>query len=455
MVKIHFYSGLKEIGGTFVQVETEQAVCMFDFGFAVVDRLDEKVRKRRESYVADYVRLGLLPKVDDIYETNTANDLGIRPYEKRKKSVFMILSHMHIDHMGGLGMIDQELPVYMSSDSLKLYDHLSMQGELEYRKHKNCIGVEPEKIITIGDLTVEMIPIDHDIIGACGYRITTPQGTVVYTGDYRFHGFHPEVSQAFAQKVKGADVLITEGVTVSFDDVDLLSLDAPEEGIRTEMGLQEEMHQLFCKETGLVIINPYNRNVERVHHLIDTAFKAGRKLVLDQVEAAYVAAFYPEDELYVYEETIRNEALLNPLWRLVARKELLDSPQNYVLQLDYQDSFELLNLKSVVTNYVHMDGAPLGDYDPSYQKLLHLLEYIKIPYNYRSLGGHARPFYLKQMIDTIEPGCLIPLHSFRPEQVVSEKAGCRYLPEYGESYCLKEHKLTKEEREKYENINSK
>ena len=446
MVKIHFYNGLKEIGGTFVQVETDQAVCMFDFGFAVANRLDEKIKKRRESYAADYVRLGVLPKVDDIYEASTAKDLGVRSYEERKKAAFMIISHMHIDHMGGLGMIHQELPVYMSSDSLKLYHHLAMQGEIEYRKHKNCIGMEPGKMITIGDLTVEMIPIDHDIIGACGYRITTPEGTIVYTGDYRFHGFHPEVSQAFAERTKGADVLITEGVTVSFDDIDLLSLNAPEEVIRTEKGLEEEMEQLFYKENGLIIVNPYNRNVERVHYLIDTALKVGRKLVLDQVQADYVAAFYPEDRIYVYEETVHDEALLNPQWKLVTRKELLDNPKKYVLQLDYQDSFELLKLNSVVTDYVHMDGAPLGDYDPSYQKLMHLLEYVKIPYEYRSLGGHARPFYLRQMIDTIEPECLIPLHSFRPEQVVSKKVGCRYLPEYGDSYCLKEHKLSIKER---------
>ena len=37
MTTLTFYNGLREIGGTFVVVETDEARCMFDFGFAVMD----------------------------------------------------------------------------------------------------------------------------------------------------------------------------------------------------------------------------------------------------------------------------------------------------------------------------------------------------------------------------------------------------------------------------------
>ena len=39
MTTLTFYNGLREIGGTFVVVETDEARCMFDFGFAVMDRM--------------------------------------------------------------------------------------------------------------------------------------------------------------------------------------------------------------------------------------------------------------------------------------------------------------------------------------------------------------------------------------------------------------------------------
>ena len=46
MTTLTFYNGLREIGGTFVVVETDEARCMFDFGFAVMDRMDDKIAVR-------------------------------------------------------------------------------------------------------------------------------------------------------------------------------------------------------------------------------------------------------------------------------------------------------------------------------------------------------------------------------------------------------------------------
>jgi len=107
-----------------------------------------------------------------------------------------------------------------------------------------------------------------------------------------------------------------------------------------------------------------------------------------------------------------------------------------VLQLDYRDFYELFDLKPVVSGYLHMDGAPLGAYDPSYGKMLLQLEAMGIPFRSMGLGGHARPYYLKQMVDLIAPKVLVPLHSQRPEQVASRCAGRRILPEEGQTLIL-------------------
>ena len=47
MTKISFFNGLKEIGGTFVAVETDSTKCMFDFGFAVATVFPQKSAKER------------------------------------------------------------------------------------------------------------------------------------------------------------------------------------------------------------------------------------------------------------------------------------------------------------------------------------------------------------------------------------------------------------------------
>lgn len=170
--------------------------------------------------------------------------------------------------------------------------------------------------------------------------------------------------------MKGVDVLITEGVTVSFDDVDILSLTKPEEPERSEEWLQDKMCKESTEQKGLIIVNPYNRNVERLHHLIMTAQKTGRKLVMDGVQADYVQTFYPEDEILMYENSVGADAKKAEErgWSIITREELLSNPSKYILQQDYVNFYELMDLSSVITLYIHMDGAPLGDYDPSLER---------------------------------------------------------------------------------------
>lgn len=452
MTKISFFNGLREIGGTFVAIETDSTKCMFDFGFAVAGRMDAKIRKRKEDFAVDYIRLGMLTPADGIYDNYTAQKTGLIPYGELDKECFFVISHMHIDHMGGLGCLHPDVPVYMSSDSLKLYRQLALNGEAEHKEHTNCIGIDYNSEFTVGDIKVKCIPVDHDVVGACGFLIKTPDGSICYTGDYRFHGFHPELSEEFGKLCHGADVLITEGVTASFEDIDMLSLKEPEDEKRTEEKLQTELATLSREDEGLIVVNPYNRNVERVHRMIHTFKENGRTLLLDPVQAYYVAAFYPDDEISVYEETYREaessgarvcKAGLPSTWKLVNREEVFSEPSKYALQLDYADMYELTDLKNITSRYIHMDGAPLGAYDPSFDKMKEFLQICDVLYDYRGLGGHSKPYYLRKMIDTIAPKTLIPLHSFRPEQVASAKAGQRILPEYGESYILKDGAVTK------------
>ena len=141
MTKITFYKGLRVIGGTFVSVETDRAVCMFDFGFTVSDRADESIRLRPDHIPQDYVRAGMLPAADGIYEPQAAADLGLVPYGETEKPHFFMISHMHIDHMGGLDMLDPRIPVYMTEESETLYRRLAAQSDLTFREHPSCIGV--------------------------------------------------------------------------------------------------------------------------------------------------------------------------------------------------------------------------------------------------------------------------------------------------------------------------
>lgn len=438
-VKVKFVNGLKEIGGTFVEVETETSKCMFDFGYAKGGSLDNAIPLREDYAASDLALMGVLPRTDGIYNESNAKVLDVLPYGDLRvgKECFILISHLHIDHIGGLGCLHPDIPVYMLEDSLTLYKRLAANDDVQGSEHKNCIGVKPGEKFTVGDIEITPLAIDHDIKGACGFLIKSQGKTICYTGDYRFHGFHREDTLEFARRAsqENVDLLITEATMVSHDDVDMLSLTGPEEGKRTEEDLLKELSERALSSSGLLIVDFYPRNVERVHRLIEAMSRCNRKLVLNDVTCDYVQAFYPDDKFYIYSETIKNNNRPES-WTRVSREDILSNPGEYMLQVDHLTLYETASFKDVEARFLHFDGAPLGDYDPSYGKMLALLEAYGIPFERMGVSGHAEPYYLRYMVDTIKPKILVPLHSFRPEQVVSDKVEKRILPEEGETIVL-------------------
>ena len=64
------------------------------------------------------------------------------------------------------------------------------------------------------------MPVDHDAYGACGLLIETPDLVISYTGDIRLHGYRKDATLNFCKESEKCDVLLIEGVRVSFQDFD-------------------------------------------------------------------------------------------------------------------------------------------------------------------------------------------------------------------------------------------
>ena len=433
MTTVRFRKGLDTIGGTFIEIETQQAKCMFDFGYtSATGVIDEEARSWKKRRAFEMVSLGLLAETDGIYQEADAKRLGLKPYDApdMDQESFFLLSHMHIDHMGAINMLAPEIPVYMSKESLQMYTALTEEDQ--EHAHSACIGLEPFVSATIGDITVQPVPIDHDIVGATGFLITTPDGTICYTGDYRLHGFHPEYTKKFAEVCKGVDLLITEGTTASFqDEIDMIGLTQPQPH-RTEYDLIREIESLVKETQGLLVMNCYNRNVERMHALTQIAKEAGKTFVTDDETVRLLRAFYPNDEVAVYDMILKegvNTAKTVPEgYELVSTRDMLANPKAYILHLGFQDIYLLCGLAHVIGLYAHFDGVPLGEYDVRYQKMKSILSQLGIEYRNLALGGHATPYDLRTVIDEISPRVLVPIHSARPWNVNSKSCEHRFLP---------------------------
>lgn len=446
MTHLVFYQGLHVIGGTVAEVCTPSARCLFEFGPSSEHGLQPGVLPRPAHLTGDRLGLRIIPRVDGIYSRSRLENSSPRPWEEETRPVFFLNTHMHIDHMGMLGMLAEEIPVYMTEESLSLYRALCKAGMPEEAVHANCVGVRCGEPVTIGDITFTALPVDHDVPGACAFLIFTPDGSVAYTGDMRLHGFSGDRTLDFARRAKGCDVCITEGVTPSFiDDFEAVIPSCEmEESAPAEEAVLKKIATAAVRARGIVFLNCYDRNLERMRRLPSLLEGTGRTLILTPRQAYLLEQVCGMRGLSVYAPFLE-QSPIEPDAAPVKREMLLRCPERFVLQLPYANLLEALDFDPASSLYLHADGAPLGDFDPNYTHLTGFLAGRGIRMEEIGTGGHATPAHLKYILQTIAPRFLVPLHSLSPEKV-KIPGSVQLLPRPGVPYLLENHILAEDFR---------
>ena len=206
-----FYGGVGEIGGNKILLQDGDTRILLDFGMSFNMKRQfyspPFLSPRREKSLQE---LGILPSLKGIYRFDRS-DSAI-------DAVF--LSHAHLDHSAYVSFVKRDIPIYCGETAKIILQAMSMTrraslefdlADLDFRtfRHKDKIN--------IGSLEVELLHVDHSIPGAYGMVISTSNGAVVYTGDFRDHGAKPEMTQEFVSISKDHEpaVLITEATNMT------------------------------------------------------------------------------------------------------------------------------------------------------------------------------------------------------------------------------------------------
>lgn len=456
--KIRFWSGLRTIGGTIVSVEYENSRVIFDFGlsYSPSESFSALVKTRYHALVEDYINLNKVPSIDGIYSRKALRHLTtVIPVEEDERNTAVIISHIHLDHIGAMGLISPQIPVYLTEESLKLYEAIKEVGEgvLGDRRYNSC---SYNKEFDVGDIKITAIPVDHDVMGACAYFIETPDVKIVYSGDLRLHGKYPDLTKGFMSKACSfqPNLLIMEGTMINGEKESKETKASCElDGITTEKEVTERLRVRLEKCSGLALMNISETNLERVADIIEAASEEGRTVVLEPKTAYLVSSMLRNHDFMIYkseELEIALEGNKAPRWI----KELLEghytisyndinmSPGKYLLQNSFKNLMELLDLNLVNAVYIHSNAVPLGAYDPDYEKLQQFIRRLNLDYEYIGSSGHAFHSHLKCIIDGIKPEILIPLHSFYPEKLYPESK-IQFVPKYDVEYIIKDKKMIK------------
>jgi ribonuclease J len=425
---ITFHSGILTIGGTIIEVAYRDAHVFFDFGTEYrpeLDLVDESLRTLLDHR--------LIPHLNGIYDTrlSNTNDLVQEETTKKVQHTAVFLSHAHLDHSKMINYLDPAIPLYTLDDTKKILHSLHQNGDFlilsPFEKKgfvREMIALEPFDTVQVGEIKVEIIPVDHDAYGAAALLIHTPEYMIAYTGDLRLHGYDRQLTENFCKKAFHADLLMMEGVSISFPE-------KKQEDNQIKVTSEKELVEAFCQlvkqhPKRQITFNGYPANVKRFEMLVK---HSPRTLVLEANMAALMKEVLGIDVPYYY---------------------LPKNPVLPILQSELEYSYEVLRndrtnfIWQVVDNienlqggglYIHSDAQPLGDFDPQYAVFLQLLEEKQIEFVRLSLSGHAFPEDLGTIIDKIQPKLLVPIHTLKPEKL-ENPYGERILPKRGDQIIL-------------------
>ena len=188
---------------------------------------------------------------------------------------FMI-THGHEDHIGALPYVLKELPVPIYATNLTMgviERKLSEHGLDKTIKRK---VVKFGQHINLGQLRVEFIRTNHSIADAAALAIYSPAGVVVHTGDFKVD-YTPVYGDAI--DLQRFAELGKKGVLALMCD----STNAERPGFTpSEKTVGVAFDNIFSEHTDTrLIIATFASNVDRVQQIINSAYKYGRKVVVE------------------------------------------------------------------------------------------------------------------------------------------------------------------------------
>jgi len=330
---------------------------------------------------------------------------------KEKNILGVIITHGHYDHIGAIPHIMEKIgnpPIYMT----ELTRGIVMKRQEEF-KDKSPLNIHTVKKIDrmrLGSFNIEFFHVNHTIPDAVGLSISTPVGTIIHTGDFKFD--HSPISDAPADIAKIAR-LGSENILALMSD----STDSRTPGYSlSESRISKTLEEIFEHTEGRLIIATFSALISRIQSVVNAAEKYGRKLAVDgysmktNVEIARTLGYiqarkgtfipigkvneYPDNKVAIICTGAQGESNA-VLMRIV-------NGEHRFVKVHKDDTFVLSS--SVIPGNERTVQAIM---DTIYRKDAKVINYKMMDVH---AGGHARQEDLKMMINLVRPKYLIPIH---------------------------------------------
>ena len=194
--------------------------------------------------------------------------------ENEDKIKGLFITHGHEDHIGGIPFLLQSVnipKIYAPNQAKALIDKKLEERNIKY---KNIVVYDENKIVKTKYFTIEFFRTTHSIPDSHGIAITTPNGIIVMTGDFKFDltpiGPVADIHKMAEIGKRGVKLLMSD------------STNAMQEGTSiSESKVDENLAEIFANNRNKrIILATFASNIYRLKHIIETCKENHRKVAL-------------------------------------------------------------------------------------------------------------------------------------------------------------------------------
>ncbi len=194
--------------------------------------------------------------------------------ENEEKIKALIITHGHEDHIGGIPFLLQSVSIPKIYAPNQAKELIALKLEDRNIRYDGLVAYTDQDILKFKNMQVEFFRTTHSIPDSHGIAITTKDGTIVTTGDFKFD-FTPIGPMADLHKMarigeRGVDLLISDSTNVLNEGIS-----------KSESKVDGALSDFFDQyQTERIIIATFASNIYRLKHIFETCYKHNRKICI-------------------------------------------------------------------------------------------------------------------------------------------------------------------------------
>ena len=332
----------------------------------------------------------------------------------------LLITHYHGDHIGCIGELPKELPLYIGKlgrdIQLALSEHLSYVDENEHliiERLNTSREFLPGQLFSVGPFHVMPVTIDHSAFDAYAFKIEADGVSVFHTGDFRTHGFRSKkLGKMLEQYVGRVDYVVCECTNVS----------RPDSTSCTEAELQKAFEDELTQKIGHIVYLS-STNIDRLFSFYHAALRAGMPFFVDAYQkqvmdiVAKSNSLWSMSKLYQYGE-YEPSTLFRKGNDFTFNDKFVETISNrgYVLIARANPRFDKLiqELPGEKKKYLSMWQGYLDERKDAYNAAL--AKALEGGYEYLHTSGHCDMRSLNNLFRLLQPKAIIPIHTDSPDK---------------------------------------